>query len=83
MRRPAMAITTVVPANSTALPAVALARPTDSTTERPSCRNAAVAGDDEQGVVDADAEADHRGQHRRHRRHLGQAGHDPDDRRVR
>ncbi len=40
MRSPAIAMTTVVPANSTALPAVALASPTDSTTERPSWRKA-------------------------------------------
>ncbi len=39
MRRPAMAMTTVVPAKRTALPEVALARPADSSTERPSCRN--------------------------------------------
>ncbi len=39
MRRPAMAMTTVVPAKSTAVPEVALARPADSRPSRPSCRN--------------------------------------------
>ncbi len=39
-----------------------------------------IAGDDEQGVVDADAEADHRAERDRevgHRHHVGQQGDDP------
>ena len=60
-----MAITTVAPANTTAWPAVAFARPAASSTVMPSCEVLAVAGDDEQRVVDADAETDHRGEHRR------------------
>ena len=54
-------MTTVAPAKSTAWPAVALARPAASRhASCPSCEVLAVAGDDEQRVVDADAEADHR-----------------------
>ena len=37
-----------------------------------------MAGDDEQGVVDADAETDHRGEHRRDARHVGEAGENAD-----
>ncbi len=58
--RPRIAITTVPPAKTTACPAVATARPTDSSTEKLASEELAVAGDDEQGIVDADAEADHR-----------------------
>ena len=57
-----MAMTTVMPANSTAGPTVAMARPAASSTVMPSLQVLAVAGDDEQRVVDADAEADHRGE---------------------
>ena len=67
---PSSEITTVAPANNTARPAVPIARrrppPRGS---RPACEATAVAGDDEQGVVDADAEPDHHGRTRREVRH--------------
>ena len=63
-----MAMTTVPPAKTTAWPAVAMARAAASSTVMPSAQVLAVAGDDEQRVVDADAEADHRGEDRRDRR---------------
>ena len=54
---PSSATTTVRPANSTARPAVLTAvTAASSVPARPAA--AAVAGDDEQGVVDPDAEAD-------------------------
>ena len=57
--RPRIAITTVPPAKITAWPAVATARPTDSSTVMPCGEELAVAGDEEERVVDADAEPDH------------------------
>jgi hypothetical protein len=57
-------MTTVIPANTTAPPAVAAARAIDSRIQLQ-----LVAGDDEQRVVDPDAEADHR------RKRGGDAGH--------
>ena len=56
---PRIAITTVPPAKITAWPAVATARPTDSVDRHATSEELAVAGDEEQRVVDADAEADH------------------------
>ena len=56
---------TVSPANSTARPDVSTAVMTASSGSRPGLESLAVAGDDEQRVVDADADADHRGQRRR------------------
>ena len=61
--RPRIAMTTVPPAKTTAWPAVATARPTDSSTGHAASEVLAVPGDDEQGVVDADAEADHAAEH--------------------
>ena len=58
---PRIAMTTVPPAKITAGPAVATARPAASVTERPSREVLAVARHEEERVVDADAEADHRG----------------------
>ena len=52
-------MTTVPPANTTAWPAVATARPTASGTVSPGSQVLAVPGDQEQRVVDAHAEADH------------------------
>ena len=57
--RPAMASTTVVPANRTERPAVALARPMASGTGMPGLEVLTVPRQDEQRVVDADTEADH------------------------
>ena len=59
--RPAIATTTVMPAKSTDSPAVALARPTASGTGMPVGEVLPVPGQDEQRVVDADAEPEHRG----------------------
>ena len=56
---------TVMPANSTARPLVSIDSTTASSTLSPSLQALPVAGDDEQGVVDADAEADHRHHRRR------------------
>ena len=61
---------TVEPANTTAPPEVAVARAIDSRTSMPVAQLVAVARDDEQAVVDADAEADHRRERRRRRRHV-------------
>ncbi len=87
--RPSSDMTTVPPANMTARPAV------DSATTVAVARVAAlrqplpVAGDDEQGVVDADAEADHGHQLRTECRHGqdvaeqvddAEADRDPDER---
>ena len=58
-------MTTVVPANSTERPAVSMAMPIDSRRVVPGVQLLAVAGDDEQRVVDADAEADHDAEERR------------------
>ena len=63
--RPISEMITVMPANSTARPLVSIASTTDSSTSRPSLQALPVAGDDEQRVVDADAEADHRHHRRR------------------
>ena len=60
-----MAITTVVPANSTAWPAVAIGGAGGVLDAHALVEVLAVAGDDEQRVVDADAEADHRAQDQR------------------
>ena len=60
-----MATSTVVPAKTTACPAVALAWAIASTRVPPVRRELPVAGEDEQRVVDADAETDHGGQRRR------------------
>ena len=76
--RPTMAMTTVVPANSTAWPAVALAVPAASATRHALVQVLAVPGDDEQGVVDADAEADHHAERRRRLGHVDEAGDDAD-----
>ena len=59
--RPQIAITTVVPANTTAMPDVPLAWPGRIGDRHPGRHLLAVTGDDEQRVVDADAEPDHRG----------------------
>ena len=53
-------MTTMPPAKITAWPAVATARPADSSTVEARGEELAVAGDDEERVVDADAEPDHR-----------------------
>ena len=53
------AMMTVSPANTTADPAVATARPADSSPRASDDELVAVARDDEQGVVDADREAQH------------------------
>ena len=69
--RPSSEMMTVMPAKITARPLVSIASTTASSTSAPACKRLAVAGDDEQGVVDADAEADHRHHRRRevgHRR---------------
>ena len=54
-----MAMTTVVPAKRTAWPAVALAVAADVGDAHALVQVLTVPGDDEQGVVDADAEPDH------------------------
>ena len=55
-------MTTVVPANSTAWPAVAIGGAGGVGDAHALVEVLAVAGDDEQRVVDADAEADHHAQ---------------------
>ena len=57
---PSREMTTVIPANTTDRPAVAIATDTAAARGGTAGEFAAVAGDDQQGVVDADAEADHR-----------------------
>ena len=70
---------TVAPANTTALPAVPVACAADSRSSMPVAEVLPVAGEDEQRVVDADGEAEHRGQDRGglgqldHARERGQA----------
>ena len=84
--RPTSAITTVMPANTTALPAVPVAWATDSRSVHAVAEVLLVAGEDEQRVVDADGQAEHRGQDRGglgeldHAGERGQAG-DADRRR--
>ena len=58
------AMITVQPETRTARPLVAAACPAAWTGSAPSMRSLPVTGDQEQGVVDAHAEADHRGQGR-------------------
>ena len=60
--RPSSDTTTVTPAKMTARPAVSIAVIVASRGDRPAWSPFPVAGDDEQGVVDADAEPDHRPQ---------------------
>ena len=74
------AITTVKPAKTTAPPAVAVARAIDSRSSIPSRELQFVAGDDEQRVVDPDAEPDHRRQGRGDARHLDHVLQQADDR---
>ena len=74
------AIVTVPPAKNTAPPEVAAARAIDSSSSSPSPRPAEVARDDEEGVVDPDAEADHRRQRRGDRRDREDVAEQPDDR---
>ena len=59
MNRPSTAMITVQPANSTARPAVSIARRRGVLRIQAVGQALPVAGDDEQGVVDADADADH------------------------
>ena len=61
--RPRIAMTTVPPAITTDWPAVAIARPIAVFDGEPSVQAGAMARDDEQRVVDADAEPDHRREH--------------------
>ena len=56
---PISEMTTVVPANTTARPAVSIATAVASSIAGPVVDVLPVAGDDEERVVDADAEADH------------------------
>ena len=62
--RPRIETTTVPPAKTTGRPAVATARPTDSSTVEPAREVLPVPGEHEQRVVDADAEPDHAAEHR-------------------
>ena len=81
MSMPSSEITTVMPAKSTARPAVSRAIAVASADARPSWSLLPVAGDDEQGVVDADAEADHgaeRGGEARDRHDVGEEPADPE-----
>ena len=64
-------MTTVLPAKATALPELAIARAIDLVSFEPVGETLLVPGDDEQRVVDADPEPDHRSQRRRHGRYLG------------
>ena len=73
---------TVVPANTTAPPDVAAARAIDSRRRHPGAPLRLVAGDDEQRVVDADAEPDHRRERRRDGRDLGDLADQRDDRQA-
>ena len=72
--RPLTEIATVTPAKITARPAEAPASAAASGGEAHRAGAALEAGDDEQRVVDADPEADHRDQDRRDRVDVGQAG---------
>ena len=72
--RPSSEMTTVLPANSTARPAVSIARDDGVPRGRARREALAVAGDDEQRVVDADADADHRRQLRGEARHRDDVG---------
>ena len=71
---PRTAMTTVPPAKITVCPAVATARPTASGDGQALREELAVPGDEEQGVVDAHAEGDHRGHLRRPARDVDDAG---------
>ena len=66
------AIMTVEPAKTTALPAVPVASAIESSMRMPVAHLRAVAGEDEQRVVDADREAEHRRQRGRGRGQVGQ-----------
>ena len=66
--RPSSEITTVPPANSTARPLVSIACTTGCFGVGALVQRLSVARADEQRVVDADADADHRGDLRRERR---------------
>ena len=74
------AITTVPPAKTTALPEVATERAIASLALDALVEALEVALDDEQRVVDSDAEADHRSERRRDRRDLGQVAEQADQR---
>ena len=71
---PRIATTTVPPAKTTERPAVARERPTASTTPQTLGEVLAEAGEHEQRVVDADAQADHRPDHGRPARDVDDVG---------
>ncbi len=71
---PSKEMTTVIPANTTDRPAVAIATDTAPLGVAPPGELTAVAGDDQQGVVDADAEADHRRDRARPIGHVDEVG---------
>ena len=68
-KSPQSEITTVAPAKSTARPAVSMASSTAALRTQTVVQPLAVPGDDEQRVVDPDAEPDHRRELRRELRH--------------
>ena len=72
-------MTTVLPANSTDRPAVAMAVTVASCGSSPSCRRLPVPGDDEQRVVHADAQADQGRHDRAERGRRQQVAEQPDD----
>ena len=78
--RPSSEITTVMPANTTARPLVSIDSTTASSTDVAGVDRLPVPGDDEQGVVDADAEADHRDHLDREVRHRHRVAGDRHDR---
>ena len=69
-----MAITTVPPANTIDCPAVAAGSASRLLDRHAAGEVLSVTGDEEQGVVDADAQADHAGHLRRPARDLDQVG---------
>ena len=77
---PSSAMITVRPANSTARPDVSIAVIDGLLGIETGLQPLAVAGDDEQRVVDAHADADHRGQRRREALQRVHVREQPDDR---
>ena len=78
-KMPSSEITTVSPAKTTARPDVFSAADDRIARFHPVVQPLAVAGDDDQRVVDADADADHRRDRTRELGHRQEAGDDADD----
>ena len=79
MNMPSSEMTTVMPAKTTARPDVSSASDDRLARLQPVVQGLAVAGDDQQRVVDADADADHRRDRGRELGHREEAGDEADE----